>query len=111
MPLIYLAAPYGDSNPAVTQTRMDAVTYELADLASKGLVAFSPLLMHFCFDRGVELPSDYRFWQNYCLTILEKSDQLIVLQLPGWLESLGVRDEISFARDKGIPIFYHDPGI
>ncbi len=106
MPLIYLAAPYSDSNPAVTQTRMDAVTYELADLASKGLVAFSPLLMHFCFDRGVELPSDYGFWRNYCLTILEKSDQLIVLQLPGWMESLGIRDEISFAKDIDIPISY-----
>jgi hypothetical protein len=33
------------------------------------------------------------------------------LQLPGWMESLGVRDEISFARDRGIPIFYHDPSI
>ena len=110
MPLIHLAAPYGDSNPAVTQTRMDAVTYELADLASKGLVAFSPLLMHFCFDRGVELPSGYGFWQNYCLTILEKSDQLIVLQLPGWQGSPGVQDEISFARDRKIPIFFHNPG-
>jgi hypothetical protein len=109
MPLIYLAAPYGDSNPAVTQTRMDAVTYELADLTSKGLVAFSPLLMHFCFDCGVELPSGYGFWRNYCLTILEKSDQLIVLQLPGWVGSSGVQSEISSTKDIDIPISYQTP--
>jgi hypothetical protein len=109
MTLIYLAAPYSDTDPAIVQTRMDAVTYELADLASNGLVAFSPLLMHFCLDRGVELPSDYKFWRTYCLTMLGKSDQLIVLQLPGWQESPGVQDEISFARDQDIPIFYIDP--
>jgi hypothetical protein len=88
---------------------MDAVTYELADLASKGLVAFSPLLMHFCLDQGVKLPPDYKFWRTYCLTMLGKSDHLIVLKLPGWQESPGVQDEITFARDRGILISYINP--
>lgn len=110
-PLIYVAAPYNDPDPTVVQRRMDTVTYELAVLASKGSVAFSPLLMHFCLNTGIELPSDYKFWENFCLTMLSKSDALVVLTLPGWAESSGVQSEISFAKGRDIPIFHQPPSL
>jgi hypothetical protein len=108
-PLIYVAAPYNDPDPVIVQRRMETVTYELAVLASKGSVAFSPLLMHFCLNTGIELPSDYNFWENFCLTMLSKSDALVVLTLPGWVGSSGVQSEISFAKDIDIPISYQTP--
>jgi hypothetical protein len=110
-PLIYVAAPYNDPDPTVVQRRMDTVTYELAVLALKGSVAFSPLLMHFCLNTGIELPSDYKFWENFCLTMLSKSDVLVVLTLPGWAESSGVQSEISFAKGRDIPIFHQPPSL
>ena len=108
-PLIYLAAPYSHPNPAVTEGRMAAITRHLAELAADGKVAFSPLLMHYCLDSGVELPGDYGFWRNYCLTLLGKSDILRVLKLPGWDDSPGVLDEVEFAKGANIPIEYFDP--
>lgn len=107
--LIYLAAPYGHPDPSVTEARMGAVTRELAELVAKGHTAFSLLLMHFCLNSGVDLPGDYGFWRNYCLTILAKSDILRVLTLPGWYESPGVSDEINFARENRIPVEFSDP--
>lgn len=106
MSLIYLAAPYNDPDPEVVQGRMTIVTYELARLASEGSVAFSPLLMHYCLNAGIELPSDYKFWKNYCLTMLRKSDKLYVLTLPGWENSPGVQSEIRAASEWGIPLSY-----
>jgi hypothetical protein len=111
MPLIYVAAPYNDRDPAVVKFRMSAVTYELAHLASKGLVAFSPLLMHFALSSGIDLPTEYKFWENQCLTLLSKSDELYVLTLPGWCESTGVQSEISFAQLKGLPFSLHIPAL
>jgi hypothetical protein len=108
-PIIYLAAPYGHSDPAVIETRMSAVTRHLAELAAEGKVAFSPLLMHFCLNSGIDLPGDYEFWKNFCLTMLRKSDILLVLALPGWEESVGVLDEIEFAKAFNIPIEYSAP--
>jgi hypothetical protein len=104
--LIYVACPYSDSDIQVVKTRIDSVTKYLAVLAARRQIAFSPLLMHYCLDSGVELPKDYEFWCNHSLTLLGKSDIMHVLTLPGWDLSIGVLDEIEFAEKNGIPIEY-----
>lgn len=100
--LVYVAAPYSHSDPAVVEGRMHALERHLAQLSAKGVVSFSPLLMHYCLGKGVDIPGDYGFWRNHCLTLLSKSDILDVLMLPGWNASEGVADEISFAKANGI---------
>lgn len=107
--LVYVAAPYSHSNPDIVQGRMDAVERHLAQLSAKGVVSFSPLLMHYCLGKGIELPGDYGFWRNHCLTLLSKSDILDVLMLPGWNASEGVADEISFAKANGIVVRFTCP--
>jgi hypothetical protein len=104
--LIYVACPYSDSDISVVKTRIDCTTKYLARLAAKRQIAFSPLLMHYCLDSGVELPKDYEFWRNHSLTLLGKSDIMHVLTLPGWALSIGVLDEIEFAEKRGIHIEY-----
>ena len=42
-----------------------------------------------------------------CLTL----NELIVLRLPGWAESRGVKEEIAEARKRGIPITYMTIGM
>ena len=107
--LVYVAAPYTHSNPNIVQSRMGALERHLAELSAKGEVSFSPLLMHYCLGKGVELPGDYGFWRNHCLTLLSKSDILDVLMLPGWNASEGVADEIGFAKAKGITVRFTCP--
>jgi len=101
--LIYVSSPYTHSDSSVVENRMKCVTKYLAQLSAERKIAFSPLFMHYCFDCGVELPKDYDFWRNHCLTLLSKSDVMHVLLLPGWDDSIGVKDEMDFALAHNIP--------
>lgn len=105
--LIYVAAPYNHPDPGIIEVRMHHITTYLAELSAYGKIAFSPLLMHYCLDKGVDIPGDYEFWRNHCLTLLSKSNLLDVLMLPGWDTSEGVKDEIDFAKLNNIPISYN----
>ena len=40
------------------------------------------------------------------LPFLDFADKLVVLTLPGWKESKGIKRELEYARDKGIPVEY-----
>ena len=53
-------------------------------------------------DRG--LPTDYPFWKEASLRMLETCDALVVLLLDGMRESEGVADAIAHARKLGIPL-------
>ena len=106
--VIFVSAPYTHSDKDVVNYRMKVVTETLAQLASIGKVGISPLLMHFCLNTGIQLPSDFEFWKNYSLTLLSKSDLVMVLLLPGWAESEGVKEEINLAYELKIPVIYQD---
>ena len=51
--------------------------------------------------RGVHPPQG---WYAFDLQLLARSDELLVLQLPGWEDSKGVMVEIAGAQTKGIPV-------
>ena len=54
---------------------------------------------------------DDEWWYEYDVGWLEHCDELIVLMLPGWAESKGVRIEIEAAEELDIPVSYADlPG-
>jgi hypothetical protein len=102
--LIYVACPYSHLDLNVVNYRIKILTSFLAELASKNKIGVSPLLMHFCINEKNQLPSDYKFWQNYSLTLLNKCDSIIVLMLPGAIVSTGVKDEIDFALSHNKPV-------
>jgi hypothetical protein len=106
--MIYLAAPYNDVDPEVVEGRMKIVNKQLASLNMAGKMAFSPLMLHYCLKEN-ELPSSYLFWRNYCRAFIEMCKEVHVLTLPGWNLSEGVRDEIEFATELGIPVIYIKP--
>lgn len=103
--LSYLAAPYSDKDPAVIADRMERLCKTDAKLMKAGTFTVSPLMKHFIVHHE-ELPGDYQFWKNYSATLLCAVDQVLVLTLPGWKESIGVTDEIKLATDIGIPVHY-----
>jgi hypothetical protein len=107
--LIYVACPYGHPDKEIVEHRMSVVTEYLAKLSYEGKIAFSPLLMHYCLDKKFALPKDYEFWRLHSLTLLSKSDILHVLGLPGWNQSVGVLNEIEFAKKNSLPIDYINP--
>lgn len=104
--IIYLAAPYSHSDKAIIHGRMGAFAGVHARLILDGALTHSPLLNHFIVKKGV--PGDWVFWQRYSERMLDKSDRLLVIRMPGWDFSSGVAGEIEYAQKHDIPVDYTD---
>lgn len=102
--MIYLASPYSHNNPAVMQARFRWAEKYTALLLQQGQVIFSPIVHCHEIARTYELPTDFSFWEHYCIGMLKRAEELRVLQLDGWQHSRGVAAEIAFAMHNEIPV-------
>jgi hypothetical protein len=106
--MIYLSSVYSNSDPSVREERFRIACRVTAALLRAGQLIVSPIAhSHVLVEHG--LPSDWSFWERFDRTLLERCDELLVLTLPGWQESVGVQAEIQIARELNIPIRYLDP--
>ena len=106
--MIYLAAPYGATDPEMVEQRMREVERVLAHLNFHGQVSYSPLLIHHCLKSGYPLPSTMEFWRTLCFSLLSKCDEMVVLCLDGWESSIGIREEIEYCAKANIPVTYRE---
>lgn len=103
--MIYLASPYSHPDPAVRQQRFEAACRAAAAMIRQGQTVFSPIAhSHAICAFGV--PLDWRFWSRHDRRYLEACDEVVVLMLDGWQESVGVQAEIAIARELGKPVTY-----
>ncbi len=101
----YLASPYSSDNPEVRNERYRCVLHAAARLMERGEVVFSPIVhSHNIEIMGMSTVHGWEFWKRQDEPMLRRASRLMVLQLPGWLESRGVKWEIVTAHDLGIPI-------
>ena len=100
--LIYLASPFAHPSAAVREARLEAVRYVCGKMVDEGRIVLSPLVYAGELAvRGYHAPQGWYAWD---LQFLARSDQLLVLQLPGWEHSQGVLVEIAAAQARNIPI-------
>ena len=106
--MIYVASPYSHPDPAVREARFRAACRATAALVQSGQAVFSPIVHgHQLTAHG--LPADWKFWEPFDHEHLKRSDEVVVLMLDGWRESVGVQAEIRLARELGIPVRYLAP--
>ena len=98
--MIYLASPYSHSDPLVREARFDAACRATAELIHAGRSVFSPIVQGHPLIR-FGLPTDWAFWQRFDAEHIRCCDEVLVLQIDGWRESVGVRAEIELARAMG----------
>jgi uncharacterized protein DUF1937 len=90
----------------VRQRRFEDVYHYVAERMLQGAVVYSPIAHSNPITERFKLPVDWNFWQHFDRAIIQKSDGLEVLMLPGWRRSVGVTAEINFAR--GLPIAFKE---
>ena len=106
--MIYLASPYSHSEANIREQRFRAVCRMAAELMRQGQVVFAPIVHgHPLVGHG--LPSDWPFWERFDREHLRRCDELVVLMLDGWRESIGVAAELRIAAELGKPVRYLDP--
>ena len=104
--LVYLASPYTHPDAKVREERFKAAQDAATRLLKKGVFAFSPIAYNHPMHLDFNLPTDWNFWKPYDIAFLERCSEVLVLQLDGWDQSVGVAAEVEFARETGIPVNY-----
>lgn len=117
MAFIYLASPYSSpretTDPPLTSDYMElryketlkVVTY----LIKNDYPIYSPIVHCHHIARIGELPVDAKSWERYNFRMLSVASGLLILKLPGWMNSKGVRAERSYAKTHYIPVSHLAP--
>ena len=100
--LIYLAAPLGHRNLSVRASRFESVNRCCGYLVRERKLVFSPLSLGASLDAADFSNS---VWYALGLQFLARCDEMRMLALDGWEESVGVGLEIRYARQLRIPIY------
>lgn len=106
--MIYIASPYTHENQHVMNNRFEKVAMHTAHLMRQGLPVYSPIVHGHSIAVRHDLPTDWEFWKNHCLALLGQSVRMIVIMMDGWESSTGVKAEIEYCVNSGIPIDYYD---
>jgi Domain of unknown function (DUF1937) len=101
--VIYLASPYSHPDPAVRETRFRAACRAAAALIRAGSIVYAPVVHGHPLVR-YGLPTDWSFWQPSARAFIKRCDELVVLPLPGWESSEGIKAEIANAAELGKPV-------
>ena len=106
MKVAYLSVPYSSDNEQVREYRFRAVNKAVAKLFLENKFVFSPISHSHPIAEQEKMPTDFKFWGQYNYVMIRKCDELYVLMLDGWKESIGVQQEIQIAETLGKPIQY-----
>lgn len=112
MNLTYVASVYsqGNADAALLQKRYEVVlkwvATNLVERVQRGEVLYSPIAHNHEMAKVATLPKTWDFWKQIDVATLKHCAKLIVLQMPGWEESVGIQAEIEVAKANCIPIEY-----
>lgn len=110
--LVYLASPFTDEDSRVMSLRRDAVDVIGAKLCAIHRVAvFPPITVSAMYSELFPelFGTSFAFWKEIDLKVISRSDEVWVVMLDGWKESIGVQAEIKYSKRKKIPVKYIDP--
>jgi len=105
-PLIYLASPYSSDTPETRKLRFKMVSKVAGQLVSAGNIVYSPVTHSAPMAHEFRMPVSYEQWRELDEFYLSRCDIVMILQLPGWEISEGIKHEVKFATDIGKPIMY-----
>jgi hypothetical protein len=106
--IIYVGSPYSNPDESIRIKNFEVVSLYTAKLIAAGNNVFSPISYGHTMVGFCDMPTDFDFWNNFCLAFLSKCDELIVLKITGWEKSIGLAAEIKFCIDNEIPVKYVD---
>lgn len=107
--MTYLAVPYSHPDRAVREERFRSANRQAAKMMAGGQHVFSPISHTHPIAEAGDLPLGWEYWETYDRAILQMCSELVVLMVPGWDQSKGVRGEVAIAESMGIPVRFIQP--
>jgi hypothetical protein len=106
--LIFISSPYSHPDDNIREQNYEKVSQIVAEYVSNGVIAISPITYGHTLIKFKNMPNDWQFWNNFCLSLLKRCDELWVLKMDGWNNSKGIAEEIEFAIKNNIRVKYID---
>lgn len=110
-PLVYLASPYTHADADVRKRRYEAACREAARLMLAGHTVFCPVAHSHPI--AEQMPDgnavDGELWKRQDAPYLQFCSAMVVVKMPGWEQSSGIKHEIERAIAREIPITYVSP--
>lgn len=106
----YLATPYSlyPDGPDAAVSECEKIAGELA---VEGVCVFPAIASGAALVRGCpDLdPNDNEFWFEHNSSEMEDCEYLLIAEMRGWKESIGIHDEKEWFQSCGRPVFYLNP--
>ncbi|EID73099.1 MULTISPECIES: DUF1937 family protein [Rhodococcus] len=107
---IFLACPYSHADPAVTHERFLASNEVAGYIVESGHAVFSQVSMSHPVNLtfiGKDNTAIGTMWGPVDRVFMDAMEELIILDLPGWDRSSGIRREIEFfeSRDRRVSLW------
>lgn len=96
---VYLACPYSHDEDAVQEARFHQANRAAGVLMKLGYIVYSSISHSRPIALEVDMPHGWSFWERIDRVFVEWCDALIVLDIDGWKESVGVQAEIAYAQE------------
>lgn len=107
---IYIASPYSHPSKLIMYERCHQITCIGARLTKiYGYAFILPILTSVQLQQVEDFDHTFNQWRTIDLTFIMRVDEVWVVMLPGWEESIGVTAEIDFAIKNNIPVKFLDP--
>lgn len=104
----YLASPYSHPDPIVRDFRFRAARKYTYECLRRGIHVYSPIAYTHQFAVDFDMNGPFAQWEKFDFDMIDRCDELVVLMLNGWDQSVGVKAEIEYARRKGKSVRYVD---
>jgi len=104
--MIYLASPYSHPDSDVQRSRFHQVCVVAAEMMGRGEQVFSPIAHTHPIAECGDLPTGWAYWEAFDRWYIERCDEVVVLMLDGWKDSLGVKAEIKLAIELNTAVRY-----
>jgi hypothetical protein len=96
--MTYLACPYSHDDSLIREYRYEMSVTASLKLIQQNELVFSPITHCHPIAKIGELPKDWNYWKEFDTKMITICDSVTVLNIDGWKESEGVREEIKLAE-------------
>jgi hypothetical protein len=110
LPLAYVATPYSHPDVVIRNRRYEEACKAAKALAMQGKYAiYSPIAHWHPIAVACGMPTDAMFWKEQNFGIMTAAHAIIVVKFDGWISSMGVDMEITFAKQNNKVLIYTSP--
>lgn len=105
---IYLGSPYAKYDAGMDEAAR-VVTECAGRLMARGMRIYCPIAHGHAVTRYQDLPRTWDFWKDQDQPLIDAASSLIVLEMRGWWDSVGLKYEFESFLKAGKPIVYIEP--